>query len=272
MVSAVGGLSGGIGTGGSPSGVRVTTGVPIGTALPPARRTGVGRGQPPSPSATTANPATENAVRQTVTATILLQHHVRCHMDWKGVPRRPSCWARTLCAGRAAKMTFSKGRRQKAEGRRQKAEGRRQKAEGRRQKAEGRRQKAEGGGQKAEGRGRKAKGRRRKAEGGRQRAEGGRQKAEGRRQKAEGRRQKAEGRRQKAEGRRQKAESTFEDLFAAYCFVPTAFCLLPIVLPWRRGESNPRPKSFASESLHAYRVRFLHSPTTLRNVQERAAS
>jgi len=44
-----------------------------------------------------------------------------------------------------------------------------------------------------------------------------------------------------------------------------------IVNWWRRGESNPRPKSLTVRSLHAYLVRFLLSPTVLRNEQERTA-
>ena len=36
---------------------------------------------------------------------------------------------------------------------------------------------------------------------------------------------------------------------------------------WRRGESNPRPKRLTVRSLHAYPVRFLLSPTALRNEQ-----
>ena len=41
---------------------------------------------------------------------------------------------------------------------------------------------------------------------------------------------------------------------------------------WRRGESNPRPKSLTLERLHAYPVHFKLSPTALRNEQERTAS
>src|SRR5579884_2626645 len=40
---------------------------------------------------------------------------------------------------------------------------------------------------------------------------------------------------------------------------------------WRRGESNPRPKSLTVESLHAYRVHLPLSPAALWNAQERTA-